>query len=1049
MSKLVIENGANKGREVHLTRGTMITCGRESVLELPLPDVLASRRHFRIETRDGDFYLVDLDSSNGTFVNGRKVTEQRLQVGDRVQVGETLMSVLEDSERVDTGGLLGRVIGGYRLEKRIGRGGMGTVYKSTQLSLNRPVAMKILSDDLTQDRSFTTMFINEARSAASLSHPNIVLAYDVGKDQDKFFFAMEYVPGGSVQELLAKEKKLSVDQAVKFVIEAAKGLEYAEKRGIVHRDIKPDNLMITDDGGIKICDLGLAKRYGGAEESTGREGICGSPHYIAPEQAQGKPVDHRADIYSLGASFYRMLAGATPFTGGSIKELIGKHITEEPRPLKELRPDAPDSVVEVIERMMAREPDKRYQSAAEVINDLTSLRAFGYDLELEPSPEVPPLEMPDEGEGAEEPLLLEEEEPLQLEEAAARVAPPLPAPRPPPKPRRKFHWARTRRFAGIAAGVVTLLALTALLAYVMVLIFTPARPWLEDLRNASRTASDDMRAAVEICRKVQRDYPDDEKAQKEARKTLKDLRDNLIAEAEDEKSIEKYELLKELFPGDAEALAIANRGIKEAEKRSVLLRAEGDLRDALKEAVNFERRGRDDLLNKVNEMQARYRAVLARKEEKYKELSSPVIERILLQAREGAEQYDTLIAQLADRKEFERMLDAVRGSIKSKRYAQARTQYDAAEARFSELVSELTKVKALPVSRDTIETLAGDEYYFEIHPKVQNKLADAHYLPDKNTYDTFGEVHALLNDFLERYGEGRLRKRIESLKSQMEKLESTRKQVRQLVEQDKYEEVAVALRQLESVVTHDDLRHLVKEALTIKLDPGSREKVKAFKILRRNAEDLAAGLQPAEALKKIEEFAKAGNVIDDIRDDYEALREEARGLHDFLDAVARSASRAIPAGEVVLPGWNKRVESVDAQSIKLSGTSRKIQWSELTDESEALSYLFEYAAGNLTGDSEKLGAVTLCLKYGESLETLRLGYESLSYLATTLPSRYGKERGPYSVQMLEKVRALDKKLTEKYYSEGEPEEIKRELRDLAEFRRDIEKEIEKIREGES
>ncbi len=1049
MSKLVIENGANKGREVHLTRGTAITCGRESVLELPLPDALASRRHFRIETRDGDFYLVDLDSSNGTFVNGRKVTKQRLQIGDRIQVGETLMSVLEDSERVDTGGLLGRVIGGHRLEKRIGRGGMGTVYKSTQLSLNRPVAMKILSDDLTQDRSFTTMFINEARSAASLSHPNIVLAYDVGKDQDKFFFAMEYVPGGSVQELLAKKKKLPVDQAVRFVIEAAKGLEYAEKRGIVHRDIKPDNLMITEDGGIKICDLGLAKRYGGAEELTGREGICGSPHYIAPEQAQGKPVDHRADIYSLGASFYRMLAGATPFTGGSMKELIGKHITEEPRLLKELRPDAPDSIVEVVERMMAREPDKRYQSAAEVINDLTSLQAFGYDLELEPSPEAPPLEMPDEGEGAEEPLLLEEEEPLQLEEAAARVAPPLSAPKPPPKPRRKFHWARTRKFAGIAAGVVALLALTALLAYVMVLIFTPARPWLEDLRNASRTASDDMRAAVEICRKVQRDYPDDEKAQKEARKTLKDLRDNLIAVAEDEKSMEKYELLKELFPGDAEALAIANRGIKEAEKRAVLRRAEDDLGAALDEAVKFERRGRDDLLNRVNEIQARYRSVLARKEEKHKELSSPVIERILLQAREGAERYDTLIAQLANRKEFERMLDAVRGSIKSKRYAQARTQYDAAEARFSELFSELVKVKDLSVSRDDIETPAGNEYYFEIHPKVRNKLADAHYLPDKNTYDTFGEAHALLNDFLERYGEGRLRKRIELLKTQMEKLESIRKQVQQLVEQDKCEEVAVALEQLQGAVTHDDLGHLVKEALTIKLDPGSREKVKAFKILRRNAEDLAAGLQPAEALKKIEEFAKAGNVIDDIRDDYETLREEARGLHDFLDAVAKSVSRAIPAGDVVLPGWNRRVESMDAQSIKLSGMSRKIQWSELTDDSEALSYLFKYAAGNLTGDSEKLGAADLCMKYGESLKTLRLGYESLSYLATTLPSRYGKELGPYSVQMLEKVKALDKKLTEKYDAEGKPEKIRRELLNLVEFRKDIEKEIEKIREGES
>ena len=374
MPKLIIEKGPNKGETFTLTsQFRTVLVGRESSAHLKLTDTMTSRLHFKVESRTDGFYLLDMESMNGTFVNGKRVSEKLLKMGDMIQIGETLISFIGDKldrkdDRAD------EIIGGYKIIERIGRGGMGTVYRATQISLNRIVALKLLSEEMVKDKNFINLFVEEARSAAQLNHPNIVQVYDVGRTANEvYYFSMEYLPGGSVQELLAKDKKLAPAKAAKIVLDAAKGLEYAEKKGIVHRDIKPDNLMVAEDDNIKICDLGLAKSLKTPSKSEMEGGILGTPHYLAPEQAQGKPVDHRADIYALGATFYRLVAGITPYSGSSVKEIILKKLKEEPLPLKEAAADMPEKVVTIVERMMKRNMEDRYQSATQIIPDVTDL----------------------------------------------------------------------------------------------------------------------------------------------------------------------------------------------------------------------------------------------------------------------------------------------------------------------------------------------------------------------------------------------------------------------------------------------------------------------------------------------------------------------------------------------------------------------------------------------------------------------------------------------------------------------------------------------------
>jgi serine/threonine protein kinase len=372
---LIIEKGPEKGDSHILEPGTVLACGRDAGPHITLTDTMVSRRHFEIHEEKGVYVLHDLKSSNGTFLNDKPVKEpMTLTIGDKIQIGDTIISFLEESKPGKPAGLIGKTVGGYEILDRIGRGGMGTVYKANQISLHREVALKVLSARLLARPDFVERFKHEARSAGRLNHPNIVQVYDVTSAQGLHVFSMEFMEGGSVQDVIGKNGKIPWAEALDMLVDAAQGLVFAEKHEIVHRDIKPDNLMLTTDGRVKIGDLGLATSNA---EGTGKDAngsIFGTPHFISPEQAQGQEVGHAADLYSLGATFYRILSGRTPFLGEQVQGIIRQQIVDEPPPLRDLAPDVPQAIAGVIARLMKKNPADRYASATDLLEDLEAIR---------------------------------------------------------------------------------------------------------------------------------------------------------------------------------------------------------------------------------------------------------------------------------------------------------------------------------------------------------------------------------------------------------------------------------------------------------------------------------------------------------------------------------------------------------------------------------------------------------------------------------------------------------------------------------------------------
>jgi serine/threonine protein kinase len=367
--KLIVEKGADRGVAIELPAGGSVVIGREAE-GFRLKDSWASRQHFRLESRPDGCYVIDMNSLNGTFLDGHRIGEARLSNGALIKVGETLFTFVEDDAK---DALVGLRLAGYRIVERVGRGGMGTVYKAEQIDLQRTVAVKVISTEFSNNREFIERFINEARAAAQLNHANVVQVYDVRRDGKIYFFSMEFMHQGSLQSLLGLSKKLSPMRAVRMILDASRGLEYAHAKQIVHRDIKPDNMMVADTGTVKIGDLGLAAglhdRAGGEEERY----VLGTPHYIAPEQLLGKPADFRSDIYSLGSSLYRLLAGRPPFSGHGAQEIVNKKVREDAPRLEESAPGLPPAVVKLVHRMIEREPEKRPQTMTEVVHELEGI----------------------------------------------------------------------------------------------------------------------------------------------------------------------------------------------------------------------------------------------------------------------------------------------------------------------------------------------------------------------------------------------------------------------------------------------------------------------------------------------------------------------------------------------------------------------------------------------------------------------------------------------------------------------------------------------------
>ncbi len=262
----------------------------------------------------------------------------------------------------------GRLIGErYEIKEKIGTGGMADVYKAFDTRLNRMVAIKVLKQEFSEDKSFITRFKNEAQAAAGLSHPNIVGVYDVGEDKGSYYIVMELINGVTLKKFIEKKGKLDVREAVAVAIQIAQGMEAAHKNKIIHRDIKPQNIMISRDGKVKVSDFGIAKIV---SSDTFVQNAVGSAHYLSPEQARGGYSDARSDIYSLGVTLYEMLTGKTPFSGDSDVNVAIKHIKNEARPVREIVPDVPYSLDMIVRKCMQKHPDKRYSSATELIEDL-------------------------------------------------------------------------------------------------------------------------------------------------------------------------------------------------------------------------------------------------------------------------------------------------------------------------------------------------------------------------------------------------------------------------------------------------------------------------------------------------------------------------------------------------------------------------------------------------------------------------------------------------------------------------------------------------------
>jgi len=318
----------------------------------------------------------------------------------------------------------GSIIGGFQMEKELGRGGMGVVYKAHELSLNRMVALKILSERLSGDNEFIKRFKREAKVVAALNHPHIVNILSYGEEEGLYYFAMEYVKGTDLGQILKEKKSMPLEEALPIAMQIADALEEAAAKGVVHRDLKPSNIMIDSMGRIKITDYGIAC-FQDADAKLTQTGLyMGTPEYSSPEQASGAKLDIRSDIYSMGALLYKMVSGEPPVTGESPLAVMAKIITEPIRPIATVNPSLPKPVCELIDKMTSKDINQRFQSPTEAMDAIVSCMG---QLHIEP--------------------------PVTGRIPASRPAPPPP----PPIPEEKGN--RTKMLA-MAAGIIIAILLS-------------------------------------------------------------------------------------------------------------------------------------------------------------------------------------------------------------------------------------------------------------------------------------------------------------------------------------------------------------------------------------------------------------------------------------------------------------------------------------------------------------------------------------------------------------------------------------------------------------
>ena len=290
--------------------------------------------------------------------------------------------------------LVGKSLGPYKIEDQFGAGGMAQVYKAQQTSMNRTVAVKVMSPLLSDDPQFEARFRQEAQTVAALEHPHILPVIDFGEQEGVLYLVMRYLAGGTLHDLIRKGQ-LPPEQALRYLSDTASALDYAHSHGVIHRDIKPKNVLLDNHGNAFVADFGLAKITAGGSITRSGMGMMGTPHYMSPEQGRGQALDSRSDLYSLAVMFYEMLAGRVPYDADSTVGIVMKHINEPIPPISGIRPEIPAALDAVMARAMAKEPGDRYASGAELTqavaealgmpwfggSTLTSVRRSQWDLQ--------------------------------------------------------------------------------------------------------------------------------------------------------------------------------------------------------------------------------------------------------------------------------------------------------------------------------------------------------------------------------------------------------------------------------------------------------------------------------------------------------------------------------------------------------------------------------------------------------------------------------------------------------------------------------------------
>jgi serine/threonine-protein kinase len=362
------------------------------------------------------------------------------------------------------------VIGPYRLLERIGEGGAGEVFKARHYRLRRVAAIKLVRRERLSDARVLARFQREAEAAAQLAHPNIVTLYDADWAGDVYFLAMEYVDGVDLGRLVRDSGPLSVARACEYTRQAALGLHHAHERGLVHRDVKPANLLLGNDGVVKVLDLGIARLHasdaGARPELTQAGVVVGTVDYLAPEQAKdARTADRRADVYGLGCTLYHLLTGRPPFAEGATLDKLLRHQTEPPQPLRKARPDAPPGVAAVVERLLAKRPDDRFQTMAVVAAALGALAAKAAKIDT-PMPGASRTRAAAKTiKVAVSPSALASNGKATVRRRAVRRPPtPVPAP-PPPAPRRAQPSNRRKAIFLILAFGAAVLALGLVLRF--------------------------------------------------------------------------------------------------------------------------------------------------------------------------------------------------------------------------------------------------------------------------------------------------------------------------------------------------------------------------------------------------------------------------------------------------------------------------------------------------------------------------------------------------------------------------------------------------------